>query len=252
MLLQELTWPAINALGKDTPVIIPIAAVEQHGHHLPLDTDSRLLGEILQRVEQAMSSELLITPLMWLGNSHHHLDFPGTLSAEPRLYLDLLVSMVENILHHGFRRILVLNGHGGNDIPGKQALFEVRQKYRDREDLLLLFTTYWSLGTQPWEAMPTIQQREMGHACEWETSMIMRIAPHLVRSDVAMDEIPFGNPFLPACRAWITQDRSDRGHIGKPHLASVEKGEHMLSSFAVDVRSLISRMQKWDGHSWEG
>ncbi len=252
MQLQELTWPAINALDKDTPVILPIAAVEQHGHHLPLDTDSRLLGEIVQRVEHAMSSELLIAPLMWLGNSHHHLDFSGTLSAEPRLYLDLVVSLVENILHHGFRRILVLNGHGGNDIPGKQALFEVRQKYRDKEDLLLLFTTYWSLGTRPWEAMPTIQQREMGHACEWETSMIMRIAPHLVRSDVAMDEIPFGNPFLPASRAWVTQDRSDRGHIGKPHCASAEKGEHLLSSFAADVQSLVTRMRTWNGHSWDG
>ncbi|MCA9070153.1 MAG: creatininase family protein, partial [Planctomycetaceae bacterium] len=110
----------------------------------------------------------------------------------------------------------------------------------------------WSLGTRPWDEMPSIEQREMGHACEWETSMIMRIAPQLVRDDVALAEIPFGIPFLPASRAWITKERSDRGHIGKPHLATEEKGEHLLACFAADVRSLLHRMRKWDGHSWEG
>lgn len=252
MFLQELTWPAIKAVEKDVPVIIPVAAVEQHGHHLPIDTDSRLLGEIVRRIELAMSNEVLIAPLMWLGNSHHHLDFAGTLSAQPRTYLDLLASLIENVLHHGFRRILMLNGHGGNDVPGKQAMFEVRQQHRQRNDLLLLFTTYWTLGTQPWEGMPAIEQREMGHACEWETSMIMRISPHLVRNDLALEEIPFGNPFLPASRAWITQERSDLGHIGKPHRATAEKGEHLLSSFTADVQSLLVRMRQWDGHSWEG
>ncbi len=180
MLLHELTWPQIAALSKDTPVVVPIAAVEQHGHHLPIHTDSMLCGEIVRRVEAAMHEQIVVTPLMWLGNSHHHMDFAGTLSAEPRVYLDMLVSLTENLITHGFKRILLLNGHGGNDIPGKQALFEVRQKHRARNDLLLLFTTYWSLGTEPWLVAKDIEQREMGHACEWETSMILHIASHLV------------------------------------------------------------------------
>jgi creatinine amidohydrolase len=252
MLLQELAWPKVSSLSKDTPVIVPVAAIEQHGHHLPIFTDSMLLGEIVRRVELAMSDQILVAPLMWYGNSHHHLDFAGTLSCPPRVYLDMLVGLVDNLMTHGFKRILMLNGHGGNDVPGKQAMFEVRQNHRHRNDLLLLFTTYWSLGTRPWEQMPEIQQREMGHACEWETSMILRINPSLVGDYQSAEVIPPGNPFTPATRAWITKDRSRIGHIGWPHLASAEKGEHLFRSFADDTQSLLNRMLQWDGSSWEG
>ncbi len=220
MLLQDLSWPAVERLSKDIAVVVPIAAVEQHGHHLPLFTDSLLLGEIVRRVESEKSDQILVTPLMWFGNSDHHLDFAGTLSCPPRDYLNLLVGLINNLITHDFRRILLLNGHGGNDVPGKQATFEVRQQFRERNDLLLLFTTYWSLGSRPWESMPDLKQRAMGHACEWETSMIMCIAPHLVGDYHAAAVVEPGNPFGPASRAWITKDRSTPGHIGWPHLAS--------------------------------
>ena len=252
MLLQELSWPAIRSLSRDTLVIIPVAAVEQHGHHMPLYTDSMLLGEIVRRVEQRCRDAVLVAPLMWLGNSHHHLDFAGTLSCDPRVYLDLLVGVSENMISHGFRRLLMLNGHGGNDVPGKQAVFEVRQRYRSRDDLLLLFTTYWSLGGKPWQTMPEIQQQEMGHACEWETSMMLRIAPHLVVDHRQVSPVLPGNSFQPATRGWVTQDRSEPGHIGWPHLATAEKGEHLFSTFSEDVERLIERILKWDGSSWEG
>ena len=89
------------------------------------------------------------TPLLWLGNSHHHLDFAGTLSAAPRTYLDLLGDLVDNLVAHGFRRIVLLNGHGGNIVPAQQAVFEARQRYRERSDLLLLAATYWLWGAGP-------------------------------------------------------------------------------------------------------
>src|SRR6186713_800257 len=89
MELYEMTWPKVAALSKDTPVVIPIAALEQHGRHMPVFTDSLLLGEVMRRVKEApVSARVLFTPLMWLGNSHHHLDFAGTLSASPRVYMD--------------------------------------------------------------------------------------------------------------------------------------------------------------------
>ena len=91
----------------------------------------------------------MFAPLTWLGNSDHHLDFAGTLSAAPRVYLDLLNGLAENFLQHGFRRIVFVNGHGGNDVPGRQAIFELRQRHRDRDDVLFLFATYWSLGARP-------------------------------------------------------------------------------------------------------
>ena len=99
MKLTDLKWPDVEALSKDTPVVIPIAAHEQHGQHMPLFTDSLLLGEIVRRAEEQLSDDALFAPLMWLGNSHHHMDFPGTLSAEPRVYLDLLNGLLENFLH---------------------------------------------------------------------------------------------------------------------------------------------------------
>ena len=133
MKLTDMKWPEVEALSRDTPVIFPIAAQEQHGHHMPLHTDSILLAEIVSRVEVEFPDDVLFAPLQWLGNSHHHMDFPGTISAEPRLYLDLLINEVECLLAHGFKRLVLLNGHGGNIVPGAQAVFELRQKYRDRQ-----------------------------------------------------------------------------------------------------------------------
>jgi creatinine amidohydrolase len=252
MQLTDLNWPAVQALSKDTPVIFPVAALEQHGGHLPLFTDSLLLGEIARRSAAQLRDRVLWAPLLWLGNSDHHLDFPGTLSAAPRHYLDLLGGLLENFIQHGFRRLVFLNGHGGNDVPGRQAVFEIRQRHRTQADLLLLFATYWSLGSKPWEHDPSFHQRQMGHACEWETSMILRLAPHLVGDLKPLRTVDFGNPFEPAARGWITKDRTVPGHIGSPELASAEKGEALFDLFTTDVIRLLERVIRWDGKSWEG
>ena len=152
VLLQELSWPSVEAVAKDLPVVVPIAAVEQHGRHLPVFTDSMLLGEVVRRARGMLGDRVVWTPLLWLGNSHHHMDFAGTLSAAPRTYLDLLADLIDNLVTHGFQRITLLNGHGGNIVPAAQAVFEARQRYRARSDLLLLSATYWLLGTKPKQA----------------------------------------------------------------------------------------------------
>ena len=97
MYLADLAWPAVAALPKDTPVVFPVAALEQHGHHMPVFTDSLLCGEIVRRAEERLRDRVLVAPLQWLGNSDHHLDFAGTLSAPPRLYLDLLGGLIETM-----------------------------------------------------------------------------------------------------------------------------------------------------------
>ena len=149
MRLQELSWPAIASLSNVLPIVLPIAAVEQHGRHLPIFTDSMLLGEIVRIAAGRLEDRVAWAPLLWLGNSHHHLDFAGTLSAGPRTYLDLLGDLIDNFVAHGFRRIVLLNGHGGNIVPASQAVFEARQRHRNRDDLLLLAATYWTLGNRP-------------------------------------------------------------------------------------------------------
>ncbi len=252
MHLYELPWPQVAALSKDTPIVIPIAALEQHGHHMPVFTDSLLLGEVIRRAHEKLADCVLFAPLMWLGNSEHHLDFAGTMTASPRLYLDLLRDMAENFLFHGFRRIVFVNGHGGNIVPAQQAVFELRQKYRERADLLLVASTYWLLGGKPHEVNRDIRQEQVGHACELETSMMLRLRPDLVRGDLtSLKTIPFGTGASPAHRGWITKDRSPIGHIGSPQYATAEKGETCFQVFSADVVAFLERVLAWDGTTWD-
>jgi creatinine amidohydrolase len=252
MELLNTTWPSVDLLSRDTPVVLPIAALEQHGRHLPLFTDSLLLAEIVRRVASVHGGRVLFAPVMWLGNSEHHLDFPGTLSATPRTYLDLLRDMVECFLGHGFRRIVLLNSHGGNSIPAQQVLFELRQKHRQRQDLLLLLANYWSLGSQPHATIPGLTQPQIQHACQWETSMMLHLRADLVGNFSCAIPVDYGNPFLPAQRAAITKDFSADGHVGNPATATAEIGAALFQAFAADVVALLERMLAWDGNSWNG
>ena len=251
-----MTWQGVADLSRDVPIVIPIAAVEQHGHHLPLYTDSYLLGEVVRRVAMQHEKDAVFCPLQWLGNSDHHMDFPGTVSARPRTYLDLLAGLGENWLRHGFKRIVFLNGHGGNDVPGKQAIFELRQQHRDSSDLLLLMATYWGLGVAGNHGAETdavtFEQDEMGHACEWETSMMLALNPDLVGDYQNAEVVESGDPFLPASRGWTTRDRSEHGHIGVPHVAKAEKGEALFRKFSCEVSTFLERVIVWNGHSWNG
>jgi creatinine amidohydrolase len=172
------------------------------------------------------------------------------MSASPRAYIDLVVDMIENFIAYGFRRIVLVNGHGGNNVPGQQATFEVRQRHRTREDLLLLFACYWALGAQPRDSDPSLVQSAMGHACEWETSMILALRPELVGDYRQAKTVDPAGPFDPAQRAWTTKDRSAAGHIGSPAVASARKGELLLEVFTADVVSLLKRVVEWNGSRW--
>lgn len=252
MNLADSTWNQVDALSRSVPIVLPIAALEQHGRHMPVFTDSLLCGEVVRRAAEKLGDRVLFAPLMWLGNSEHHLDFPGTMSAAPRTYLDLLRETAENFLFHGFQRIVFVNGHGGNTVPSMQAVFELRQKHRARKDLLLLTTTYWDLG-KPWEADASLVQRRMGHACEFETSMMLRLAPQLVVGDVKqLQSVEWGNPFEPAHRGWTTKDRTVPGHIGHPQHATAEKGELLFRTYSEGLVKLLERVLAWDGASWSG
>jgi creatinine amidohydrolase len=250
--LQEMSWPAVGAVSKDMPIVVPIAAVEQHGPHLPVFTDSMLLGEVVRRAAEPLRDRVVWTPLLWLGNSHHHIDFAGTLSAAPRTYLDLLGDLIDNLVVHGFHRVVLLNGHGGNIVPAQQAVFEARQRYRQRDDLLLLASTYWLLGGKPHQVDTTLTQDRMQHACEWETSMILHLAPNLVGDLSQLEPVPAGVAFEPATRGWITKERSPLGYIGDPRRATALKGQTLFGVFAQDLVTFLERVIAWDGRSWEG
>lgn len=252
MNLLEMTWPQVDNLDRDTPVVLPIAALEQHGRHMPLFTDSLLLGELMRRVQKRpIASKVLFAPLQWLGNSHHHLDMPGTMSADPRNYLNLLHDLAECFLTHGFRRLVFINGHGGNTTPSQQVIFELRQKYRQRHDLLLLALTYWD-SAKPGQSISGLTQQQMGHACEWETSMMLAINPELVVGDVdVVADVPFGIGGAPGYRGWTMRDRSEPGHIGSPSVATATKGEALLEVFSDGLNEFLNRVVSWDGSGWD-
>ena len=253
MELPDLAWPAIAALPRSTPIVFPVAALEQHGKHMPVFTDSLLCGEVIRRVKLSpVSATCLFAPMQWLGSSHHHLDFPGTLSASPRVYLDLIKDLAQCFVSHGFTRIVFINGHGGNIIPIQQALFELKQEHRDRRDLLLLSLTYWDACGGPPTTIPGLTQQQMGHACEWETSMILRLAPQLAVGDVTkVAEVPHGKAFGPGYRAWVMPDRSEPGHVGNPAAATTEKGEALFAYFSAGVTTYLERIVAWDGIAWD-
>ena len=126
------------------------------------------------------------------------------------------------------------------------------QQLREERDLLLLSLTYWDSAGNPAKTIPGLTQSQMGHACEWETSMVLRLAPHLVVGDVTqVPEVPAGKGFTPGYRAWVMPDRSEPGHIGNPSAATPEKGEALFQFFANGVASYLERVIAWDGKVWD-
>jgi creatinine amidohydrolase len=91
----------------------------------------------------------------------------------------------------------------------------------------------------------------MGHACDWETSMVLRIRPDLVGDLKQVQAVDWGRGLGAAHRAWITKDRSEPGHIGDPRNATAEKGETLFQVFSADVVALLEKMITWDGRAWE-
>src|SRR5262245_41880262 len=128
-----MTAPQLRQVPRDTTVILaPIAACEQHSDHLPTFTDTILVTSVAEGVEQRLPQQVLLLPTLWLGASSHHLRFGGTLSAEVDTHITMLCDLLEPLLQDGYRRLLVLNGHGGNIDTMQVALRRLQPRYRDR------------------------------------------------------------------------------------------------------------------------
>jgi len=250
--LAELTWP-MSKPEPGTPVIFPVAALETARATHAVVHGPMLMGEIAKRAEARSRRGRFCTAAMARQFASSH-GFPGTLSRKPRLYLDLLRRPAREFPGPRFSgRLLILNGHWRNDVPGQAAVFEARQRHRERTDLLLLFCTYWNVDPEAHRAHPELKQTSMGHACEWETSMILRLSPHLVKDHAHVAPQELATPSRPATRAWTMRDRSQAGHIGDPREASAEKRARRCCKHSrAELWSLIERMIAWDGKSWDG
>jgi creatinine amidohydrolase len=229
MRFHEMTFPELRQVPRDkTLVLAPIAACEQHSHHLPTATDTILVTGVADGVEKRVPGKVLQLPTLWLGASAHHLRFGATLSAEVDTHVDMLVDLLVALLDDGHQRVLILNGHGGNIDTMQMALRRLQPRYRTRQ---LTAASYWDLAAGELAALAEGPRKTMGHACEFETSMVMALRPELVRKEKIKNDPP---PSEQALRGlYISEDmhqKTQRGAVGYPELASPEKGRKFLEA----------------------
>jgi creatinine amidohydrolase len=249
----ELTQNRIPDL-LDKVVVLPIGSLEQHGHHLPMLTDSLIGGEIVRRVQAEVGDLALFLPFLWVGASDHHLGLPGAISVDNDTYTHLIIDMVESLIHHGFRRILLLNSHGGNGGPAGNAIFQLQAKHADMADLWLVLASWFSIASAQIAAIESLQQKHVSHACELETSMIMRLRPELVKMEEAHGAtIPFPSDFWSADSSGPSRVNVARtfkqntltGALGHPELATPEKGEELFAVATREVAAFIREFSNW-------
>jgi creatinine amidohydrolase len=229
MKFAEMTFPELRRVPRDRcVVVVPIAACEQHSHHLPTITDTVLVTAVADGAEAALPAELLQLPTLWLGASHHHLRFGATLSACVDVHAEILCEIVEPLLEDGYRRVMILNGHGGNIDTMQMAL---RQLQPDWREAVLAAASYWDLAAKELAELAEGPRKNMGHACEFETSMMLALRPELVRKDQIRDDPPREDAALRGL--YLAEDmfqRTDHGCVGYPELATAEKGRKFLGA----------------------
>ena len=244
----NLRWIDIEMMDKDDKVVVcPVASLEQHGHHLPLLTDTHLVTAVAEQVEAAHSESVLLLPTLWLGASDHHLDFPGTVSVSNDDYVDIIKSLTSSFISAGFWKILFLNGHGGNVAPGEVAITQMADDSDVCNEAYIVFASYWTIAAQSLSAgNHGMSQPTLSHACEYETSMMLHVAKQLVsmESAVGYDE---SHPEVPAGVrvAGRFNMKSETGALGSPDMATAEKGASLLNAVTQDVGQLLAQMMEW-------
>ncbi len=240
MKFHEMTSPDLAAVDRDsTLVIVPIAAIEQHGPHLATGTDFFLCGAVAEAVEQHLPDRILLTPVLPFGASAHHLRFGATLDSALDSYIDTLCDLGRSLLNDGYRRVLFLNGHGGNIDPMKVA---IRKLQSDFPETLLAAGCYWSPSDADREAILEGGHKFVGHACEFETSLMLHLRPDLVRRDRLADAGELVTDNIDG--VFLSRDmkhRTREGCTGRPDLASAEKGERL---FQAAVNRLVATCEK--------
>jgi creatinine amidohydrolase len=244
MKFYEMTSPQLRQVPRDATVVVaPIAACEQHSRHLPTITDTVLVTGVAEGVEARLAQEVVLLPTLWFGASAHHLRFGATLSAEVDTHVAMLCDLLVPLLDDGYRRVLLLNGHGGNIDTMHVALRRLQPRYRDR---ILGAASYWDLAQRELAELAEGPRKVMGHACEYETSMMLALRPDLVRRPEIQDDPPQDDPVLRGL--YLAEDmwqRTDHGAVGYPALATAEKGRSFLEAAvtrtAEVIRALLRR-----------
>jgi creatinine amidohydrolase len=177
-ILDEMTWPEVReALGAAKLAILPVGSHEQHGPHLALSVDIAGADSFARRLAEAVHPLALLAPPLNYGVSVHHMPFPGTLTLQPETFEQVLTDVAASFRQHGIRRIFVVNGHGGN----QNALGLASLKMRRDLGVRMAYTLWPVLGGLA--VAEHAKGRRIGHACLFETSLMMHLRPDLVRKD---------------------------------------------------------------------
>lgn len=181
-------------------VLVPLGSTEQHGPHLPVDVDIVCATAVCRRAaELADDFPILVAPSVWSGYSPHHMDFAGSITVSVATFQALVREICQAILHHGFQKIVLVNGHGGN----VSLLGTVAVQFATSGRPIAL-CSWWNLVQDDFQAILEGELKGVGHACEAETSLYL----HLVGEGVAMADAPrdYTWPFLPGVdRAIVTE-----------------------------------------------
>lgn len=228
-LLGELTWPEAQARFKDVDVgLIPVGSLEQHGPHLPLDTDAFDAYHLAKEVAKACSDpKPIVLPPIPYGVSYHHGDFSGTISINPKTLSQLVYEVGMSAARNGITKLVIINGHGGN-IPALQ--YAAQMINRDAH----IFTCVETGETSEKDILALAETPNDVHAGEIETSTTLAVRPHMVRFDKIKKFIPrFSSRYLNFSSKrsvdWFARIAkiSPTGVLGDPTKASREKGEKM-------------------------
>jgi creatinine amidohydrolase len=251
---DRMTAPDIRAAADDNAVVvIPLGATEQHGPHLPTQVDWRSAYEISMRAARLMAQmpeplRALVTPAIPFGMSEHHMSLGGTLTLDFATMSAVVGCVVRSAARHGFRRIFVLNGHGGNI----SALDTIITELTIELELPIAGGTYWYIAADSIRGILE-KQTQLLHACEAETSIMQALEPDLVKP---LDDTMFGAhvPGMsaiagvnPAVFRWQhLKTRSAIGILGEARAATPEKGRRLLDAIAKDVAAALADRRLWD------
>jgi creatinine amidohydrolase len=249
----EMTWPEVKAVAREGRVaIVPIATLEDHGRHLPIDTDLRLCASVCEAAAARAPDRIVLVPPINHGYSPHHLDFPGAITIGAHTLIDYGVDVCRSLAHHGFRKILIVNGHGSNtpfvDVIARLAIVET--------GVLAAAVNYWAApGVR--EVAESLRESEkiggMNHACEFETSLYLSLAPELVDMTQAVRELSHrpsknywgdligGDGPLVMMEHWSAL--SESGVMGDPTKASAEKGHALFEAAANGIVELVDELR---------
>src|SRR3954471_7529106 len=193
MLFAELTRTDLAALAPDALAVVPLGATEQHGPHLPTGTDFFHAEWVAREAANRAADRIpiVVTPTLPFGSSEHHFPFGGTISLPTTVYYDAVTAIVESLARDGFRRVFLVNGHGGNH----ELIQLVARDIALRLPIAVAASSWWSAG---WDVMIAAGAKEggrlPGHAGGFETSLVMAMRPELVAHDLMPDRAPTPSP----------------------------------------------------------